>query len=387
MKRYLLLTLAFLLGCTPGVQKQNGEGTDDKTQAVSLPGTYETVSVAPIATDAKVRNVVLMIGDGMSLAHIANLYTANKGRVNMLDNAQAIGLAKTTTADTLITDSGAAGTAMACGVKVNYHSIAVDPEGRELTTLVDLAHASGLGTGVVVTCRLWDATPAAFLAHNVSRDEEEDLIGDFPTSNCDLIIGGGAQLFQNRTDGRDIIAEMESAGYTVSRTLGEFSERSDAPKHLVLVADKDTPLPAERGDYLSDASIQAMDQLKGQHPDGFFIMIEGSQLDDYGHFNDLDLLMQETADFDRTVGAVMKWAEQDGETLVVVTADHETGGLTLVGGSRHTGTTVGHFSTGSHSGVLVPVYTYGAGANAFTGVYENTEIFHKICQALNLTQP
>lgn len=126
MKRYLLLTLAFLLGCTPGVQKQNDEGTNDKTQAVSLPGTYETVSVAPIATDAKVRNVVLMIGDGMSLAHIANLYAANKGRVNMLDNAQAIGLAKTTTADTLITDSGAAGTAMACGVKVNYHAIAVD---------------------------------------------------------------------------------------------------------------------------------------------------------------------------------------------------------------------------------------------------------------------
>ncbi len=384
MKNYLLLVLVLLAGCKPWCgQTQTDENSDSKTQSVQLPETYQTVTVAPIPDDARVRNVVLMIGDGMSLSHIANLWTANKGRVN-LENAQAIGLSKTTTADTLITDSGAAGTAMACGVKVNYHAIGIDPAGNELTTLVDRAHAAGLGTGVVVTCRLWDATPAAFLAHNLSRDEEEDLIGDFPTSNCDVIIGGGASRFQNRTDGRDIITEMEQVGYQVSRSLGDATQHADSPRQLVLVAEKDTPLPQERGDYLRDASIYTLDKLKAKNPNGFFVMIEGSQLDDYGHFNDLDLLMQETADFDRTIGAVMQWAEQDGETLVVVTADHETGGLTLLGGSIHTGTTVGHFATGGHSGVLVPVYAYGAGARDFTGIYENTEIFHKICHALSL---
>lgn len=383
MKKYLLLALAFLAACTAEEQKHGQDTSDPQTQTIQLPQTYETVTVRPIGSDAKVRNVVLMIGDGMSLAHIANLWTANKGRVN-LENAQAIGLSKTTTADTLITDSGASGTAMATGVKTNYHCIGVDPAGAELTTIVDRAHAAGLGTGVVVTCRLWDATPAAFLAHNASRDEEEDLIGDFPTSNCDIIIGGGASKFQNRSDGRDVLAEMQSVGYALSTSLDAFSATPEEARALVLVAEKDTPLPQERQSYLSDASILTMDRLKAHHPEGFFVMIEGSQLDDYGHFNDLDLLMQETADFDRTVGAVMKWAEQDGETLVIVTADHETGGLTLVGGSKNSGTAIGHFSTDGHSGVLVPLYAYGAGSADFTGIYENTEIYHKICNALNL---
>lgn len=114
------------------------------------------------------------------------------------------------------------------------------------------------------------------------------------------------------------------------------------------------------------------------------MMIEGSQLDDYGHFNDLQLLMEETHDFDRTVGAVFRWAAEQGETLVVVTADHETGGLTLVDGDLQTGKIVCKFSTGGHSGVMVPVYAFGPGADLFTGIYENTEIFHKIKQLLNL---
>ena len=114
------------------------------------------------------------------------------------------------------------------------------------------------------------------------------------------------------------------------------------------------------------------------------MMIEGSQLDDYGHFNDLDMLMQETHDFDRTIGAIFEWAARDGETLVVATADHETGGLTLVGGDLKEGKIIGKFSTGDHSGVMVPVYAFGPGAEEFTGVYENSDIFHKIKKVLGL---
>ena len=113
-------------------------------------------------------------------------------------------------------------------------------------------------------------------------------------------------------------------------------------------------------------------------------MVEGSQLDDYGHFNDIDLLMQETHDFDRTIGRIFEWATQDGETLVVVTADHETGGLTLVDGDLNEGKIVCKFSTGSHSGVMVPVYAFGPGAENFTGIFENTDIFWKIKKLLNL---
>ncbi|HAD00767.1 MAG TPA: alkaline phosphatase, partial [Porphyromonadaceae bacterium] len=119
-------------------------------------------------------------------------------------------------------------------------------------------------------------------------------------------------------------------------------------------------------------------EVLNQNKKGFFLMVEGSQLDDYGHFNDLDMLMQEVHDFDRTIGKVFEWAAQDGETLVIVTADHETGGLTLVDGNLAEGKIVGKFSTGGHSGVMVPVYAFGPGAEQFTGIYENSDIFKKI---------
>ena len=114
------------------------------------------------------------------------------------------------------------------------------------------------------------------------------------------------------------------------------------------------------------------------------MMIVGSPLDDDGHFNDIDLLMQETHDFDHIVGAIYECAAKDGETLVVVTADHETGGLTLVDGDLAEGKIVCKFSTGGHSGVMVPVYAFGPGAEEFTGIFENTAIFDKIKKLLNL---
>ena len=118
--------------------------------------------------------------------------------------------------------------------------------------------------------------------------------------------------------------------------------------------------------------------LMNQNKNGFFMMIEGSQLDDYGHFNQLDLLMKETLDFDQTVGEVMKWAAKDGETLVVVTADHETGGLTLVNGNKEEGRVECCFSSKDHTGAMVPVYAFGPGAENFTGIFENTDVFKKI---------
>ncbi|MDO5016938.1 MAG: alkaline phosphatase [Porphyromonas sp.] len=374
-----LITLIALLWC---FNSGRAAAQEKEYQSVQLPQAYDTVTVQP-STGARVKNVILMIGDGMSLSHIANLWTANRGNIN-LQNAEVIGLQTTYTADTLITDSAAAATAIATGHKTNYHYLGVTPRGEELTTIMDIAHQSGLGSGVVVTCRLWDATPAAFLAHNIDRDDAEDIIGDYPTSNADLIIGGGAELFTNRQDRRDLFQEMADAGYAVTRSIADAKRQSNTGRILSVVADNDLPLPAERGDYLTEASLFAVDHLKAQFPKGFFLMIEGSQLDDYGHSHNLDLLMQETADFDRTVGAMMKWAEADGETLVIITADHETGGLTLVGGSQHSGTTVGHFSTGGHSGVIVPVYSYGPGADHFTGIFDNTDIFRKIIKLLHL---
>lgn len=324
----------------------------------------------------KVKNVILMIGDGMSLMHVYTAWAANRGKL-WLENAQATGLSKTWAVKKLVTDSGSGGTSLATGVKTVYHAVGVDPEGKPLTSLVDVAKELGKDAGMAVTCRLWDATPCDFCCHNIDRDKEEELVGDYPTSGVDFVFGGGAQKFTNRKDGRDIFKELQKKGYHVSRTLDDFFAYDKNSRIFAVPYDKDTPLPDERGDLLARASMKGI-SLMNQNKNGFFVMIEGSQLDDYGHFNQLDLLMKETLDFDQTVGEVMKWAAKDGETLVVVTADHETGGLTLVNGNQDEGRVECCFSTKDHSGAMVPVYAFGPGAENFTGIFENTDVFKKI---------
>lgn len=324
----------------------------------------------------KVKNVILMIGDGMSLMHVYTAWAANRGKL-WLENAQATGLSKTWAVKKLVTDSGSGGTSLATGVKTVYHAVGVDPEGKPLTSLVDVAKELGKDAGLAVTCRLWDATPCDFCCHNIDRDKEEELVGDYPTSGVDFVFGGGAQKFTNRKDGRDIFKELQKKGYHVSRTLDDFFAYDKNSRIFAVPYDKDTPLPDERGDLLARASMKGI-SLMNQNKNGFFMMIEGSQLDDYGHFNQLDLLMKETLDFDQTVGEVMKWAAKDGETLVVVTADHETGGLTLVNGNKDEGRVECCFSTKDHSGAMVPVYAFGPGAENFTGIFENTDVFKKI---------
>ena len=324
----------------------------------------------------KVKNVILMIGDGMSLMHVYTAWAANRGKL-WLENAQATGLSKTWAVKKLVTDSGSGGTSLATGVKTVYHAVGVDPEGKPLTSLVDVAKELGKDAGMAVTCRLWDATPCDFCCHNIDRDKEEELVGDYPTSGVDFVFGGGAQKFTNRKDGRDIFKELQKKGYHVSRTLDDFFAYDKNSRIFAVPYDKDTPLPDERGDLLARASMKGI-SLMNQNKNGFFMMIEGSQLDDYGHFNQLDLLMKETLDFDQTVGEVMKWAAKDGETLVVVTADHETGGLTLVNGNKDEGRVECCFSTKDHSGAMVPVYAFGPRAENFTGIFENTDVFKKI---------
>ena len=324
----------------------------------------------------KVKNVILMIGDGMSLMHVYTAWAANRGKL-WLENAQATGLSKTWAVKKLVTDSGSGGTSLATGVKTVYHAVGVNPEGKPLTSLVDVAKELGKDAGMAVTCRLWDATPCDFCCHNIDRDKEEELVGDYPTSGVDFVFGGGAQKFTNRKDGRDIFKELQKKGYHVSRTLDDFFAYDKNSRIFAVPYDKDTPLPDERGDLLARASMKGI-SLMNQNKNGFFMMIEGSQLDDYGHFNQLDLLMKETLDFDKTIGEVMKWAAKDGETLVVVTADHETGGLTLVNGNKDEGRVECCFSTKDHSGAMVPVYAFGPGAENFTGIFENTDVFKKI---------
>ena len=382
MRKYKFVKACIALVIISGLFSSNisAQSRRDIEQTYILEQPYEVTKINP-PKGKKIKNVILMIGDGMSLMHVYSAWTANRGKL-FLDNAQTVGLSKTYCNDRLITDSGAGGTAIATGQKTNYHYVGVDTLGQPLESLIDLAAKKGKATGVAVTCRLWDATPADFCCHNTDRDAEAEIIADYVNCNADYVFGGGAELFQNRKDGRNIFEELRQKGFQTPSTWEEVAAIKKG-KVFAVPYPHDTPLPAERGDLLARASLKGI-ELLDQNKNGFFMMIEGSQLDDYGHFNDLDLLMQEVHDFDRTIGAIYEWAAKDGETLVVVTADHETGGLTLVDGDLKEGKIVCKFSTGGHSGVRVPVYAFGPGADEFTGIYENTAIFDKIKKLLNL---
>ena len=333
----------------------------------------------------KVKNVILMIGDGMSLMHIQAAWTCNRGHL-WLENAQYTGLSKTPATNRLITDSGSGGTSLATGYKTCYHAVGVDEDGNKLKSLVDYAKEAGKAAGVAVTCRLWDATPCDFLSHNIDRDKEQELIAEMTNSPVDYVFGGGAKFFTNRKDGRNIFKELEKKGYKVftsRKDLETISKEKGNSKVYCVPFEVDTPLPDERGDLLARASIAGMNLLN-QNKNGFFMMIEGSQLDDYGHFNQLDMLMKETLDFDQTFGRVIKWAAQDGETLVVVTADHETGGMTVLDGDYKEGRVEVNFSTKNHSGTMVPVYAFGPGSENFSGFMDNTDICWKIKALMNM---
>ncbi len=374
IKRTIIASIATAITTTAAAQ------FNSPAQTYVFDKPYKVEKIAP-PKGKKVKNVILMIGDGMSLAHMYTAWTANRGQL-WLENAQYTGLSKTWCTNRLVCDSGSGGTALATGQKTCYHAVGTDPQGNPLTTLCDLAKAKGKSAGIAVTCRLWDATPCDFSCHNLDRDKEQELIGDYPTSGLDYAFGGGAKYFTNRADGRDIFKELEANGYHVSRTWDDLAAWKSG-KVFAVPYDVDTPLPDERGDLLARASLKGI-ELLNQNRNGFFMMVEGSQLDDYGHFNQLDLLMKETLDFDQTIGKMMKWAAQDGETLVVVTADHETGGLTLVDGNKDEGKVTCCFSTKSHSGVMVPVYAFGPGSEQFSGIMENTDIFKKIKALMKL---
>lgn len=382
MKRSLKILSFIILLSSTCVFGQYENSANSTITSYTNDKPYETVKVKPVS-GKKVKNVILMIGDGMGLVQVSAAWVANHGKL-YIDNCTSSGFSRTWCANRLITDSGAAGTAMATGSKTNYHCISVDPQGNKLNSLTDVAHNRGLKTGIVVTCNLPDATPSAFCANNVDRDKEEEIAADYLTCNVDYIFGAGRERFNKRTDHRDLLAEMQQKGYQVCTTWDETSKIKSG-KVFSVPSEGQLDDAAKRGDVFGKVCMHAIGLLS-QEKKGFFAMFEGSRIDDFGHFNDLPRLMEEIFDFDQSIGKVMQWAEKDGETLVIILADHETGGLTLLGGDIKTGTVSGNFSTKDHSGIMVPVYAYGPRADEFSGIYENTEIFNKIVKLLNLNK-
>jgi len=349
-----------------------------KIQTFQMPRPYAVEKIAGQAKQEKPKNIILMVGDGMGLATLYTAWTANSGHLN-IENCQYVGLAKTYSANRLITNSAAAATAFATGRKTNNGSVGVDAGGKPLTSILEIARQHGLSTGLLATCNILDATPAAFVAKTGDRHQWAEIALQYVANEVDFVCGGGWKNFRKGKDGKDLTKELAGKGYQLPRTVEEL-EKIDKGKVFALVADDNLPEPKIRGEVLSRAAMKAIELLSG-NDQGFFLMIEGSMIDDGGHYNNLGLLMDEVHDFDRAVGKVLNWTAKDGETLVVVTADHETGGWTLLGGDIATGRVKGKFATDDHSGVMVPVYSFGPKAETFSGIFENTDLFYKMLAA------
>ncbi|TNJ44915.1 alkaline phosphatase [Tamlana fucoidanivorans] len=335
------------------------------------------------------KNVILLISDGAGLSQISSSFFF-KDDVPNYSRFNNIGLIKTSSLVQDVTDSAAGATAFSCGEKTYNGAIGVANDSTNLETIVEIVQNKGVKTGLIATSSLTHATPASFFAHAVSRNMEEEIALDLTKSKVDFFAGGGVKYFNKRKDGVNLLdSNGLSDCHINTNQLEDFENIKRYSRVGYLLASNEMPKVSEgRGNFLQNATDLAIKFLsKDNHP--FFIMSEGSQIDWGGHQNDGDYLVSELIDFDNTIGKALDYAEKDGNTLVVVTSDHETGGFTLSGkikkgadGSKYGDySEVGmSFSNGGHSATLIPVFAYGPGAEIFNGIYENTEVFHKIMQ-------
>ena len=327
------------------------------------------------------KNIILMIGDGMGLAQVYSAMTANGGHL-FLENFKNIGFSKTYSSDNYITDSGAGGTALSSGIKTYNGAIGVDPDKRPVPSIRELAEKKGLKTGLVSTSAITHATPASFIAHTASRDNYEDIAADFLKTNIDVFIGGGIKNFEARKDGRNLSKELRDNGYQVLYNIEDIQKVKSGKLAGFTAKEHDLPMP-ERGEVLVPATQTAINLLS-QGAKGFFLMVEGSEIDFLAHENKTPGVILETLDFDRAIGAALKFAASNGETLIIVTADHETGGMTINGGDYKTGKVIAKYTSGGHTGIAVPIYAFGPGAEQFTGFMENIDIAKKMMNLLKL---
>lgn len=341
---------------------------------------------APLPPEQTPKNIILMIGDGMGIAQItAGMYASQK-RLN-LEQFPVTGLIKTHSAKNLITDSAAGATAFACGCKTNNGVVGMTAAKKPCLTILEQAEAFGMATGLVATSSITHATPAAFIAHVRERQYMEDIAAFFLKTDIDLFIGGGMRYFSDRrTDHRNLVEELQAKDYIVSDySIEPLQQCTVSTEHpFVWFSDMEEPNSVEEGrDYLPAAARLAPEFLRQRSNKGFFLMIEGSQIDWACHANDGDKEVQEMLDFDATIGEVLRFAEKDGNTLVIVTADHETGGMALLRGEDKESLKI-KFTTDYHTASLVPVFAYGPGAEKFGGLYDNTDIYFKMRALLQL---
>jgi len=341
-----------------------------------------------LVADQPIKNVIFMIGDGTGIAQLYSGQLQEVGSDGYL-HAQRLpitGIIKTHAEDNLITDSASAATAYSCGIKTNNGVIAQDSDGNECVTLMELAQQAGMKTGLVATSGVTHATPASFATHIDSRNKYSEIAEQMVESEVDVILGGGLEYFipsdsagSNREDQLNVLSSLRDQGYSVVLDRQAMIEE-DSEQIFGLFSPSGMP-SKNRVPSLAEMTNKAVESLSSNE-NGFFLMVEGSQIDWGGHANETPYVVREVKDFDDAIGVVLTFAQENPGTLVIITADHETGGMTINGVNReNTMVDIAWTSTG-HTGTPIPLMAYGPHAVEFSGWWDNTDIGKKVADLL-----
>jgi alkaline phosphatase len=334
-----------------------------------LPSSVRVASAHPA-------NVILFIGDGMGFEQVraAAMYASGTEGTLSFELFPYRAETRTKSADSSIPDSAAAATAIATGVKVNNGviSMALPGDGRELETLLEYFRDRGKSTGLVTTTYLTHATPACFAAHEPSRDNLAQIAADYLQQTVpQVMLGGGGNGLES--------VSVSQAGYTVVADRGEMQSQDTetvvrlcglfGTAHLPYEYDGVGTLP-----HLSEMTSTALDILDND-PDGFFLVVEGGRIDHAGQANDLPRCVYEVIELANAVKVARDWADGSDDTLIIVTGDHETGGLRVIGNNGQGDFPSVSWATTGHTGSHVPAYAWGDHAELLQGVMENTDLF------------
>lgn len=375
-----------IVGLTIGCQSNEPEPENTEQFAVAE-SPSETPELLPLVESTTVKNIIFLVGDGTGLAQITSGQYALVGSDGLLhlQTMPVTGFVKTHSSDNLITDSASGATAYSCGLKTYNGAIGVNPDEVPCKTILELAEEQGLSTGLVSTSSITHATPASFAAHQPQRSMQMQIAEDFLDSGTEVFLGGGVEWFSGemRSDSLDLLSKFEASGYEL---LFNESDLANSNSDRVLGLFADDGMERKEGEPTSAMMTQKALNILSQDEDGFFLMVEGSQIDWAGHGNDTEYLLREVEDFDNAVKAALDFAQQDGETLVVLTADHETGGMTMQRQLAEGDSLEIYWTTGYHTGVPVPLMAYGPQATEFMGWRDNTYVGLKMAELLGLEQ-
>lgn len=340
------------------------------------------------AAQSPVNNIIIMIGDGMGLSCVSMLQLENEFCPTIFDLADNVALTRTYSLNNRVTDSAAAGTALATGHKTNNTHLGLTPDGRPVESIISLAAAAGMPTGIAVTTYLQHATPAAFYAHTADRGAMEQITRSLIGSGIDVAIGGGRKYFERTYPQGAWLDTLAAHGYRVVDNIESLSSLDSRGRVMALLADKE--LPYDSGGMLGAATYKMLNMLDAESSargrTGFVAMVEGSMIDYGAHGNEVEKLRGELHSFMFAVEVAVAFARTHEGTLVVVTSDHETGGLAIASADKdflksEQGISY-RFACEGHTAQMCPVYLFGAGAERINGILDNSEVGAKLIEII-----